>query len=177
MNRQAIVLLRDGMFAALVIILCVGAAPAQQNGDVQRTAKTQPSAASSGALDRMIAAGKTQRELAQYLFDTHGCKECHTISNEGKLGFTKIGKERAQGFEGCISTLKAMSIIAKIPEDQRSVTQRRRASRFEEFGCSTCHKVTPGKMELTALGAKLAHLHLGCVEVEKLLATNPALQR
>jgi hypothetical protein len=29
-------------------------------------------------------------------------------------------------------------------------------------------------MELTALGAKLAHMHLGCVEVEKLLATNPA---
>jgi hypothetical protein len=80
---------------------------------------------STTALDRMIAAGKSRRELAQYLFDTHGCKECHTIGHDGKLGYTKKGEERAKGFEGCISTLKAMSIIAKAPEDQRSATQRR----------------------------------------------------
>ena len=127
-------------------------------------------------LDKMIAAGKSPQELAAYLFDTHGCKNCHTVGHDGKLGFTKKGEERAQGFEGCISTLKAMSIIAKVPEDQRSATQRRRAQRFEEFGCATCHKVTPGKMELTPVGAKLAHLHLGCVEVEKLVASGPAPQ-
>jgi cytochrome c2 len=129
------------------------------------------------ALDKMIAAGKSPRELAQYLFDTHGCQDCHTIGQGGKLGFTKKGEERTQGFEGCISTLKAMSIIAKVPEDRRSATQRRRAQRFEEFGCATCHKVTPGKMGLTEVGAKLAHLHLGCVEVEKLVANGPASQR
>ena len=150
--------------AAVVLSLCEGAA-------------AQPSAASSAALDRMIAAGKSQRELAQYLFDTHGCKACHTIGSDGRLGFTEQGKERAQGFEGCISNLKAMSVIAKVPEDQRSATQRRRVQRFEEFGCATCHKVAPGKMELTELGAKLAHLHLGCVEVEKLLSSSPASQR
>jgi hypothetical protein len=99
--------------------------------------------------------------------DTHGCKDRHTIGNEGRLGFTAKGKQRAQGFEGCISTLKSMSIIAKLPEDQRSATQRRRTQRFEEFGCATCHKPTPGKMGLTEVGAKLAHLHLGCVEVER----------
>jgi cytochrome c551/c552 len=132
---------------------------------------------SSAKLDQMIAAGKSQRELAQYLFDTHGCKSCHTIGHDGKLGFTKMGEERAQGFEGCISTLKAMSIIAKVPEDQRSATQRRRAQRFQEFGCATCHKVTPGKMGLTKTGAKLAGLHLGCVEVEKLIASSPAPRR
>jgi hypothetical protein len=125
----------------------------------------------------MIAAGASPRELAQYVFDTHGCKTCHTIGRNGRLGFTTKGSERAQGFEGCISTLKAMSIIAKIPEDQRSATQQQRAQRFEEFGCATCHKVTPAKMDLTAVGAKLSHLHLGCVEVEKLLATTPASQR
>ena len=135
------------------------------------------SAQSSTALDCMISAGKSQREVAQYLFDTHGCKDCHTIGQEGKLGFTNKGKERAEGFEGCISTLKAMSIIAKVPEDRRSATQRRRAQRFEEFGCATCHKLTPGKMGLTEVGAKLAHLHLGCVDVEKVLASNPASQR
>jgi cytochrome c551/c552 len=126
---------------------------------------------STAELDRMIAAGKSQRELAQYLFDTHGCKACHTIGHDGKLGFTDKGKERAEGFEGCISTLKAMSIIAKVPENQRSATQRRRAERFEEFGCTTCHKVSPGKMALTEVGAKLAHLHLGCVEIEKLTSS------
>jgi cytochrome c2 len=126
---------------------------------------------SSAELDKMIAAGKSQRELAQYLFDTHGCQSCHTIGQEGKLGFTEKGEERAQGFEGCISTLKAMSIIAKVPEDHRSAAQRRRAQRFEEFGCTTCHKLTSGKMGLTEVGAKLAHLHLGCVDVEKLLAS------
>ena len=134
-------------------------------------------AQSTAALDRMIAAGKSQRELAQYLFDTHGCKGCHTIGHDGKLGFTKKGEERAQGFEGCISTLKAMSIIAKVPEDQRSATQRRRAERFEEFGCATCHKLTAGKMGLTEAGAKLAHLHLGCVDVEKLVASGTSTQR
>ena len=149
-----------------IILLCVGimAGPAFAQS-------------STTVLDRMIAAGKSQRELAQYLFDTHGCKDCHTIGQEGKLGFTNKGKERAEGFEGCISTLKAMSIIAKVPEDQRSATQRRRAQRFEEFGCAACHKLTPGKMELTDVGAKLAHLHLGCVDVEKLLASKPASQR
>ena len=70
-----------------------------------------------------------------------------------------------------------MSVIAKVPEDQRSATQRRRAERFEEFGCAACHKLTPGKMGLTEVGAKLVHLHLGCVDVEKLLAGNPASQR
>jgi len=128
-------------------------------------------------LDQMIAAGASPQELAQYVFDTHGCRNCHTVGHDGKLGFTTTGKEKAQGFEGCISTLKAMGIIAKVPEDQRSVTQRQRAQRFEEFGCATCHTVTPGKMQLTAVGAKLSHLHLGCVEVQKLLATTPTSQR
>ena len=132
---------------------------------------------STDPLDKMIAAGKSPHDMAQYLFDTHGCKSCHTVGHDGKLGFTTKGQERAQGFEGCISTLKAMSIIAKVPEDHRSPTQRRRAQRFEEFGCATCHKLTPGKMGLTEVGAKLAHLHLGCVDVEKLVATRPSSQR
>jgi hypothetical protein len=82
----------------MMIMLCggIGAAAWAQSSDA--------------ALDKMISAGKSPRELAQYLFDTHGCKNCHTVGHDGKLGFTKKGEERAQGFEGCISTLKAMSI-------------------------------------------------------------------
>jgi hypothetical protein len=172
MNRQLSVLLGGGIMAALVFSLCEGVAPAQQSP----AATNRLSAAPSAALDKMIAAGKSPRELALFLFDTHGCKNCHTIGHDGKLGFTKKGEERAQGFEGCISTLKAMSTIAKVPEGQRSPTQRQRAKRFVEFGCATCHKLTPGKMGLTQVGAKLAHLHLGCVDVEKLVASGPALK-
>lgn len=133
--------------------------------------------AEKNQLDQMIAAGKSNQELAQYLFDTHGCKNCHTVGHDGKLGFTKMGEEKAQGFQGCISTLKAMSIIAKVPENQRSATQRQRAQQFDEFGCATCHKVTSGRgMALTEIGAKLAHLHLGCVDVEKVLASRQSSQ-
>src|SRR5215472_15007130 len=70
-------------------------------------------------LDKMIAAGRSPQELAAFLFDSHGCKNCHTAGKDGKLGFTKKGADRAQGFQGCISTLKAMSVIAKVPADQR----------------------------------------------------------
>jgi cytochrome c2 len=122
-------------------------------------------------LDRMIAEGKSQKELARYVFNTHGCKSCHTIEGGGKLGFTEKGKERAKGFEGCISMLTAMNLIAQVDEKQRSSQQRQKAERFEEFGCTTCHKIVPGKMGLTDVGAKLTHLHLGCVDVEKLLAS------
>ncbi len=125
-------------------------------------------------LDKMVAAGKSPRELAVHLFENHGCKNCHTAGEGGKLGFTKKGEERAQGFEGCIASLKAMSIIAKVPADRRSKTQIQRAQRFDEFGCATCHRVAEGKVGLTAAGAKLAQLHLGCVDVEKLLASKPA---
>ena len=145
--------------AALVATLCGTSALAQQE------------------LDRMVAEGKSQRELAQYVFNTHGCKSCHTMSQKGgqsgKLGFTEKGKERAKGFEGCISMLTAMNLIAQVDQKQRSPEQRQKAARFEEFGCTTCHKIIPGKMGLTDIGAKLTHLHLGCVDVEKLVAAKP----
>jgi cytochrome c551/c552 len=128
-------------------------------------------------LDDMIAAGKSQRELAQYVFDTHGCNGCHTVGVDGKLGFTEKGKERAKGFEGCINMLTQMTVIVQVPEAKRSAQQRQRAERFEEFGCTACHKVTPGKVDLTEVGAKLSHLHLGCVDVEKLVAAKPSATR
>jgi cytochrome c2 len=157
----------DCIIALLVLGLC-GTAVAQQSSGARKA--NQPTAAASAELNKMIAAGNSQPEIARFLFDTHGCKDCHTLGQGGKLGFTGKGKQTAEGFEGCISTLTAMSVIAKVQEDQRSATQRRRAERFEEFGCATCHKVAPGKLGLTEVGAKLANLHLGCVEVQKVLA-------
>ncbi len=123
-------------------------------------------------LDRMIADGKSPRELAQYVFDTHGCRKCHTIGQDGKLGFTELGKQRATGFEGCIHLLTAMSEIVRVAEQKRSPQQREKVARFDEFGCTSCHKVSPGKLTLTEAGAKLKHLHLGCVEIEKLTSTS-----
>ncbi|HLH00207.1 MAG TPA: hypothetical protein VKX49_28125 [Bryobacteraceae bacterium] len=125
-------------------------------------------------LDRMIAGGKTQHELAQYVFNTHGCKGCHTLGHDGKLGFTAKGAERAKGFEGCINMLTAMTVIVQVPDDKRSSEQRQKVARFTEFGCTSCHQVTPGKLGLTEVGAKLQHLHLGCVDVEKVVASSTA---
>jgi cytochrome c551/c552 len=123
-------------------------------------------------LDRMIDAGKSKHQLAQYVFNTHGCKSCHTIGRDGKLGFTSKGQERAKGFEGCINMLTAMTVIVQVPDDKRSSEQRQKIERFTEFGCTSCHQVTPGKLGLTEVGAKLQHLHLGCVDVEKVVASS-----
>lgn len=64
-----------------------------------------------------------------------------------------------------------MNLIARVPTAQRSASQKQTAQRFDEFGCTLCHQIVPGKMGLTELGAKLTHMHLGCVDVEKTLAS------
>jgi hypothetical protein len=69
-----------------------------------------------------------------------------------------------------------MTVIVQVSEAKRTPEQRQKAVRFEEFGCTACHRLTPGKLSLTEVGAKLQHLHLGCVEVEKLTSTLPASQ-
>jgi parallel beta-helix repeat protein len=127
----------------------------------------------ASTVDRMIAGGASRRELAQYVFDTHSCKNCHTLGHDGKLGFTEKGKQRAQGFEGCIRLLTEMTVIVQVTEQRRSSQQRQKAEHFEEFCCTACHQLTPGKLGLTEVGDKLAHLHLGCVDVEKLVASGP----
>jgi hypothetical protein len=121
-------------------------------------------------LDRMVAAHKSQQEMAQYVFSTHGCQKCHTAGADGKLGFTERGKQSAGKFEGCIRMLTDMSVIAQMSEARRSEAQKQKAARFEEFGCTFCHTISPGKLELTEVGAKLTHLHLGCVDIEKQVA-------
>ena len=129
------------------------------------------SQATIAALDKMAAAGKSQKEMAQYVFENHGCTGCHTAGENGKLGFTEKGKQLATGFEGCIRSLTAMNLIAQVPANQRSADQKKTAQRFNEFGCTLCHRIIPGKMGLTELGNKLTHMHLGCVDIEKTLAS------
>jgi len=81
-----------------VLLVGVGFSLSQKTALAQ-ISQSAPSSASSQSsaqqtADRMIAAGASPEQLAQYVFDTHGCKNCHTIGQDGKLGFTVKGKER-----------------------------------------------------------------------------------
>jgi parallel beta-helix repeat protein len=163
------------LLAGVGLSLWQATALAQASQTALHSASSQASA-TADRLDQMIAAGASPTQLADYVFDTHGCKNCHTMGHDGKLGLTTKGKERAQGFEGCIRMLTAMTVIVQVPEDKRSPQQRQKAERFEEFGCMACHKLTTGKLALTEVGAKLAHLHLGCVDVEKLTSSRTSSQ-
>ena len=153
-----------GLAAALSVapLLFVPETRGQQKSDPKTSIST---------LDKMSAAGKSHKEMAQYIFENHGCNGCHTAGENGKLGFTEKGKQLASGFEGCIRSLTAMNLIAQVPASQRSADQKKTAQRFEEFGCTLCHQIVPGKMGITELGAKLTHMHLGCADVEKVLAS------
>ena len=112
------------------------------------------------------AAAENQAALTHSVFETRNCKDCHTLSSSGTLGFTESGKQLGQDFEGCSRMLAAMNLIAQVDPDQRSSQQQRIAARFDQFGCGFCHKITPGKVGLTEVGAKLGNLHLKCVAID-----------
>lgn len=114
---------------------------------------------------------KTPQQLAAFVFENHGCKNCHTLGENGKMGFTERGKQVGKNFEGCIRLLTSMNVIAMTKEENRTADEKQKAARFEEFGCSTCHQITPGKLGLTSYGAKLASLHLACTDVQKIVAS------
>jgi cytochrome c551/c552 len=161
-RRRVAAILGSSAIAALILqILPPTKAQSQPQPSPQRTAAT---------LDRMIAAHKTQQELAQYVFDTHGCTGCHTMGQNGKLGFNSRGQQVAADFEGCIRLLTDVSAIVKIPENRRSCQQNQKAARFNEFGCTFCHQVAADKILLTDVGRKLRSAHLGCVDIEKQVA-------
>jgi cytochrome c551/c552 len=162
MNTQGVTPVRR--FLVALAVFAVGASlPGQQ--------KAPAALVTSATLDKMIAANKSRKELSQYVFDNHGCKTCHVAGENGKLGFTEKGKRLTSGFEGCVRMLTAMNLIAQVPAAQRSADQKTKAQRFDEFGCTFCHQIVPGKMALTDLGSKLSHLHLGCADVEKMVAS------
>lgn len=109
-------------------------------------------------------------ELAHYIFEHHGCNTCHTVGANGKLGFTERGKQVGKGFEGCIALLTSMNVIAQVKSVDRTAEEKQKAARFQEFGCTTCHQITPGKLGLTSYGTKLKSLHMACTDVENILA-------
>jgi hypothetical protein len=114
--------------------------------------------------------GKTPDQLAAYVFEHHHCDSCHTMGQSGKLGFNDRGKEVGKNFEGCISLLTSMNVIAQTKTADRTAEEKTKAARFQQFGCTTCHQIVPGKLGLTTYGKKLKSLHMACTDVEKILA-------
>jgi len=135
---------------------------------------SSPKATASSAPAKTLTDAQMARmssdELAHYVFENHGCNGCHTLGANGKLGFTERGKQVGKGFEGCISLLTSMNVIAQVKETNRSEDEKHKAARFKEFGCTTCHQITPGKLGLTSYGTKLKSFHMACTDVEKTLA-------
>lgn len=134
-----------------------------------------PTAASATSNKTMLTDAQmskmTSDELAHYVFEHHGCNNCHTLGANGKLGFTERGTQVGKGFEGCISLLTSMNVIAQVKPADRSADEKQKASRFQEFGCTTCHQIVPGKLGLTAYGTKLKSLHMACTDVERMLSS------
>ncbi len=121
---------------------------------------------SSSAFD---PSGKSPQELARFVFDNYGCNGCHTLTGQGKFGFTERGNQLRQNFEGCISLLTSMNVLVHVPEAQWTAEERGKHAHFQEYGCMFCHQVSPGRMGLTEMGKKLVSLHLSCGEVQKVL--------
>ncbi len=144
--------------------------PTASGQPAQSPPQSTPSAPSTRTVAQTDLSGKNPDELAAYIFEHHGCNNCHTLGKGGKLGFTDRGKEVGKNFEGCITLLTSMNVIAQVKEENRTPEEKHKAARFEQFGCTTCHQITPGKLGLTEYGSKLASLHLACTDVQKILS-------
>ncbi len=169
-RRASVILAGLGFSFLLIAFSQTGVARSVSSGTAsQSQTQGQPSPASkTHSGDDM--SGKTPDELAAYVFERHRCNTCHTLGQGGKLGFTDRGKEVGKNFEGCISLLTSMNVIAQVKPANRTAEEKQKAARFQEFGCTTCHQITPGKMGLTEYGKKLKSLHMACTDMEKILA-------
>src|SRR5205823_8106114 len=67
-----------------------------------------------------VTAAKSAHEIATYIFDTYGCKNCHSVASGGKFGYTAVGEQLKNKSEGCISMLTSVSRIVTLPEAKRS---------------------------------------------------------
>jgi len=161
-----------GIFAFCALGALLGSALllSQAASQTPSSSKATASGAPAEALTDAQMARMNSDQLAHYVFEHHGCNTCHTMGADGKLGFTERGKTVGKGFEGCISLLTSMNVIAQVKETNRSDDEKHKAARFKEFGCTTCHQITPGKLGLTTYGTKLKSFHMACTDVEKLLS-------
>ena len=114
--------------------------------------------------------GKGPKEMAEFVFADYNCNSCHTLGKEGKFGFTSRGSQLRQQSEGCVALLTAMNVMIHVPEGERTPDEQRKYAHFQDYGCAFCHQVTPGRMGLTGIGAKLDAFHLSCPQVQQLLS-------
>jgi hypothetical protein len=131
-----------------------------------------PKAISSGSTTKTLTDTQMSRmssdELANYVFQHHGCKNCHTLGKAGKLGLTEQGMEVGKNYEGCVSLLTSMNLIAQLKdadltkEDGRPVSRVRlhHVSSNSRAGKNGAHQLR-SKAQVAAYG-----LH-GCRETHE----------
>jgi cytochrome c2 len=169
-RRASVILAGLGFSFLLIAFSQTGVARSVSSGTASQPQSQGQSSPASKTHSGDDMSGKTPDELAAYVFERHRCNTCHTLGQGGKLGFTDRGKEVSKNFEGCISLLTSMNVIAQVKAANRTAEEKQKAARFQEFGCATCHQITPGKMGLTEYGKKLKSLHMACTDVETILA-------
>jgi hypothetical protein len=113
----------------------------------------------SGTPSQAEIARMNSAQLTKYVFSHQGCDSCHTLSATFQLGLTDRGQPLAKGFEGCAGLLTAMNVVGELPPADRSPDETQIADKFQQFGCTTCHQIIPGKMALTDYGMKMKSLH------------------
>jgi cytochrome c551/c552 len=116
-----------------------------------------------------VTAAKSPQQIATYVFGNYGCTNCHTLGAEGKFGFTRQGEQLKSKSEGCVAMLTAMHGIAALPEVRRTAEHKEKLAHFNQYGCTACHRVSYGTVELTEVGTQLRTLHMACTDVEKIL--------
>src|SRR5262249_19107391 len=93
---------------------------------------------------------------------------CHTLGAEGKFGFTTQGEQLKSKSEGCIAMLTAMHGIAALPEVRRTAEHKEKLAHFNQYGCTACHRVSYGTVELTEVGIHLRTVDMAVAAVEKI---------
>jgi cytochrome c551/c552 len=116
-----------------------------------------------------VTAAKDAHEIATYIFENYGCTNCHTIAGNGKFGYTVTGEQLKNKSEGCIALLTTVSRIATMPEADRRAEHKEKLAHFNDYGCTACHRISFGRVDLTEVGAKLQTMHLACTDVQKVL--------
>jgi len=116
-----------------------------------------------------VTVAKRAHEVAGYIFDNYGCNNCHNIASGGKFRYTAQGEQLKKKSEGCIALLTTVSRVATLPEDSRTSEQKEKLAHFKDYGCTACHRISFGTVELTEVGAKLKTMHLACTDVQQVL--------
>jgi hypothetical protein len=115
------------------------------------------------------AEGKSPLDIARWIYDNHGCVECHTLTKTGLFGLTAQGETMAVDFQGCPGMLTTVWETLTVAEEQWTPKQREVREEFVRFGCTACHQVGPTGVGLTKIGAKASLLHMSCSQVDTLL--------